>query len=112
MRMLRKISFSPETTEKERKQLIDREYKFWFRVLLIGFFVFLIGVILIILGVTGTVELFVQARELGGHLLNASPGLVIALGGITIIIVAICRGPDISYTKSSTIESPRQEVEK
>ena len=43
------------------------------------------GFVLMILGMTGTIEWVIKAANLNGRLLNASPGVVLALMGMIIV---------------------------
>lgn len=57
-------------------------------VLLAGFFVYL-GYDLFIRGVTGQASLVSNAQDVGGQLVNAAPGLFLAVGGLTIVVAAL-----------------------
>ena len=57
-------------------------------VLLAGFFVYL-GYDLFIRGVTGEASLVINAQDVGEQLINAAPGLFLAVGGIVIIVAAL-----------------------
>ena len=59
-------------------------------VLVAGFIVYL-GYDLFIRGVTGQASLVINAQDVGGQLLNAAPGLFLAVGGIVIIVAAVRR---------------------
>jgi hypothetical protein len=57
-------------------------------VLLAGGFVYL-GYDLFIRGVTGEASLVANAQDVGEQLINAAPGLFLAVGGIVIIVAAL-----------------------
>ena len=51
-----------------------------------------LGYKLFVLGVTGEASLNVDAKGIGGQLLNAAPGLFFAIGGIAALIVIAWKG--------------------
>ena len=51
-----------------------------------------LGYRLFVLGVTGKDSLNVDAKGIGGQLLNAAPGLFFAIGGIAALIVIAWKG--------------------
>ena len=51
-----------------------------------------LGYKLFLFGVTGEASIVVNAKGIGGQLLNAAPGLFFAVGGIVALIVAIAKG--------------------
>jgi hypothetical protein len=59
--------------------------------ILAGAFSIYLGYKLFILGVTGQASLSIESKTLSAQLLNASPGLFFALGGMTIIVVVVWR---------------------
>ncbi len=61
---------------------------------LAGLLAIYLGYDLFIRGVTGQASLSINAKDIKGQLLNASPGLFFALGGIVIIVTAIRRAVD------------------
>ena len=60
-------------------------------VILGGIFCIYFGYKLFILGVTGKASLSLESKELKGQLINASPGLFFAIGGIIIVAIAATR---------------------
>jgi hypothetical protein len=68
--------------------------------MLIGGLSIYLGYRLFILGVTGQASLSVNAKTVGGQLLNAAPGLFFALGGIAANIAAVWKGVDISFERN------------
>ncbi len=54
-----------------------------------------LGYKLFILGVSGEASLSVNAKDIGGQLLNAAPGLFFAVGGIAALIVIAIKGVEI-----------------
>ena len=83
-------------------------FVFWlyfaFKVLPIGVgaFALYLGYRLFILGVTGQASISVDAKTVGGQLLNAAPGLFFAVGGVVIIVVAIVRGVSLNFGDGGT----------
>ena len=61
-----------------------------------GFGIVYLGYRLFILGVTGKASLSIHAEGVGFQLLNASPGVFLAIGGIWIVVCAIRKGAQIS----------------
>ena len=59
-------------------------------VLVAGFFVYL-GYDLFIRGVTGEASLVSNAQDVGAQLINAAPGLFLAVGGFVIVVEALRR---------------------
>ena len=62
--------------------------------LISGLSIFL-GYRLFILGVTGQASIVVNSTTIGGQLINASPGLFFAVGGIVALIFSIIKGVSI-----------------
>lgn len=54
-----------------------------------------LGYRLFVLGVTGEASIIVDAKEIGGQLLNAAPGLFFGVGGIIALIVIACKGVEV-----------------
>ena len=65
--------------------------------LLVGGFITWLGYTLFIKGITGQVSIVVDTKGLNGQLINASPGVFLAIGGIIIIVMSIRKGLDIDY---------------
>ena len=61
-----------------------------------GFGIVYLGYRLFILGVTGHASLNVQTDHVGFQLLNASPGVFLAIGGIWVVVCAIRKGAQVS----------------
>ena len=60
-----------------------------------------LGYRLFILGVTGQASLSIGTKTVSGQLLNASPGLFFAIGGIIALIISIIKGTEVSFNESS-----------
>jgi len=54
-----------------------------------------LGYDLFIRGVTGAASISINAKSVGGQLLNASPGLFFAIIGAVVIVAAILRPVDV-----------------
>jgi hypothetical protein len=54
-----------------------------------------LGFQLFLLGVSGEASLSVNAQDISGKLLNAAPGLFVALGGIVALIVIAWKGVEV-----------------
>ena len=59
-------------------------------------FAIYLGYRLFILGVTGKASIIVENKELGAQLINASPGLIFAIGGLICLGIAIRKGQRIT----------------
>ncbi len=53
-----------------------------------GIFFLIFGFITIILGVTGAIDFEFEVSELTGHLINCSPGVILACFGMIILITS------------------------
>ncbi len=62
---------------------------FGFKLALVGasFGSIYLGYKLFVLGVTGKASLILEAKELGGQLINAAPGLFFAVGGLAALCI-------------------------
>ena len=83
-------------------------YTFKLLPIVVGAGTIFLGYRLFILGVTGQASLSVNSTTVSGQLINAAPGLFFAVGGITIIVAAVCKGVQISFADP---ESSAQEDE-
>lgn len=54
-----------------------------------------LGYHLFVLGVSGEASINVDAKGIGGQLLNAAPGLFFGVGGVIALIVIACKGVDV-----------------
>ena len=54
-----------------------------------------LGYKLFVLGVSGQASIVVNAKDLGGQLLNAAPGLFFGVGGIVALVAIIIKGVDL-----------------
>lgn len=71
-----------------------------------GMSIFL-GYKLFILGVTGEASIVIDAKGIRGQLINAAPGLIFAIGGVVVLIVAIRKGGKMRFTaRSERIDTP------
>jgi glucose uptake protein GlcU len=61
-----------------------------------------LGYRLFILGVTGQASLSIDTHSVKGQLLNATPGLFFAVGGIAIVIATVCKGVQIDFAPRNT----------
>lgn len=66
----------------------------------VGCFTIYLGYRLFILGVSGDASLSLDSKTFSGRLLNASPGLFFALGGICIVIISVWKGGFISIRRT------------
>lgn len=57
-------------------------------IILGSLFAVYLGYKLFILGVTGEASIVVESKELGAQLINASPGLIFAIGGLICLGIA------------------------
>lgn len=74
-------------------------YTFKVLPMLIGAFAIWLGYKLFILGVTGQASLSLQSKTVSGQLINATPGLFFAVGGIVAVIVGIFKGVSIDFSR-------------
>lgn len=94
---------------KRDSQLIDKRqqgleaYKFGIIFgLVIGGLLCLLGVVLLLMGFAGSIEWLVEAPGIKSKLINASPGIVLSVMGLVILIVYRPRGKEkLSVTNNS-----------
>ena len=67
-------------------------------------FAIYLGYRLFVLGVTGEASLDVDAKGIGGKLVNAAPGLFFAVGGIVALIVSVWKGIGVRYAYKNSDE--------
>ena len=54
-----------------------------------------LGYRLFLLGITGQASIVVHAKDVGGQLVNAAPGLFFAVGGMAALIIIVWKGVEI-----------------
>jgi hypothetical protein len=79
------VEFDVSTPESVMQDATKREYQYARLGLVVGALVVLAGVVLIILGYSGSVDIAFQSGTDKGHLVTGSLGVVIALAGVAIL---------------------------
>lgn|ERR1022692_4684717 len=83
------VEFDVNTPESVMQEGIKSEYRYARLGLTIGALAVLAGVVLIILGYSGSVDITFQSGRDKGHLVTGSLGVVIALVGLGIIFFTL-----------------------
>src|SRR5438045_1176764 len=92
------MAASVESNHVKPNLLFILHYLFKALALSIGGVAIYLGYRLFILGVTGQASISIESKTISGQLLNGAPGLFFAVGGIVIVVFAICRGVSTSIT--------------
>lgn len=95
---------SGAATESATKLSVHYYYAFKIATVLVAGGAIYLGYRLFIKGVTGQASIVVNSPEIGGQLLNAAPGLIIAVCGIAALIAAIVKGVDVNL--GSEVQTP------
>lgn len=72
-----------------------------------GIIAICLGYRLFVLGVTGQASISVNSKEISGQLINAAPGLVIAVCGLIVIGISAWRGASISSSPTKLMANIR-----
>jgi hypothetical protein len=67
-----------------------------------GMLALYLGYRLFILGVTGQASLTINSHSVGGQLLNATPGLFFAVGGIVILVAVVLKGVNLEVSNTDS----------
>ena len=71
-----------------------------------GILALYLGYRLFILGVTGQASLSVNSSSISGQLLNATPGLFFAVGGVVILVAVTLKGVNLDFAHTDGKKIP------
>lgn len=83
------VEFHVETPESVMKEGMNQEYQYARLGLIIGALALVAGVVLVVFGYSGSVDVTFQSGSSKGHLVTGSLGVVIALIGLGIIFITL-----------------------
>lgn len=93
------ISVSKRTQSNNKNDIIQETYSWSVKFgLIFGSVCLIMGFILIVMGLTGNIELVIQGGNINTKVANASPGIVLCILGLVIILYY---KPKIKQKKSS-----------
>lgn len=88
----RRLDLDPSSVPpKTQRYVITLAYGYAFAGLLVGVLITALGVYLIVKGVTGSITWVTQVSGFSSRLANATPGVLLCVGGIIIIFVTRAR---------------------
>jgi hypothetical protein len=79
------VEFGPRLDPEVQKQIVKAEAENARSGRMVGLLVILVGVILTIAGATGAVDLKLSGMGMSAQVVNAAPGVVVALIGLFIV---------------------------